>query len=94
MLNTDDIKSLSLLARIAISADEEEGLARDLDSVLGYVSEVSAIATEEDTLPRAGELKNVMRPDEHAYEGGGFTEAILGNAPSTEDGYVKVPKII
>ncbi len=94
MLTTDDIKQLALLARIAIPAGEEEALAKDLDAVLGYVSEVSAIATDADTTPRAGALRNVMRPDDVVNDGGEFTPAILSNMPAKEDGYLKVPKII
>ena len=94
MLTKDDIKGLSMLARIAVSEDEEESLAKDLDSVLGYVSEVSLIVTEVDSAPRVGELKNVMREDADAHVGGEYTDMILANAPRTEGGYVKVPKII
>ena len=93
MLTKDDIKQLSVLARVAISEEEEGGLAKDLDAVLSYLSEISAIATEADSLPRAGELRNVMRTDTNVYPGGEFTDAILENAPDTEDGYLKVKQI-
>ena len=94
MLTTEDIKQLAVLARIAVSGDEEESLAKDLDAVLGYVSEVSAITTDADATPRAGAHRNVMREDNNTNEGGKFTPAILANMPSKEDGYLKVPKII
>ena len=42
----------------------------------------------------AGDLRTVMRSDDEVYQGGEFREAILANAPRTEDGYFKVPKII
>lgn len=93
MLTKDDIKHLSVLARIAVSEEEEESLAKGLDAVLGYVSEVAAVATEKDVVPRAGDLRNVMREDDDAYPGGGFTDMILKNAPDTEDGYLKVKQI-
>lgn len=93
MLTKDDIKKLSVLARIAVSEEEEESLAKDLDAVLGYVSEVAAVATEKDIVPRAGELRNIMREDVDAYPGGGFTDMILRNAPATEGGYLKVKQI-
>ena len=58
------------------------------------MSEISSVATEEDVIPRAGELRNVMREDVDAYLGGEFTERILNNAPRTEDHYVKVNQIL
>lgn len=93
MLTKDDIKHLSTLARIAVSEEEEESLAKDLGAVLGYVSEVSAVATKKDAVPSAGDLRNVMREDDDAYSGGEFTDMILKNAPDTEDGYFKVKQI-
>ena len=94
MLQKEDIEHLGILARITVSPDEQEGLAKDLDSVLAYVSEVSRVTTEEDTIPRVGEIKNIMREDANVYPGGGFTDMILANAPDTEDGYVKVKQIL
>lgn len=94
MLQKEDIKNLGILARISVSEDEEDGLAKDLDAVLGYVSEVSQVATEADVIPRAGDIKNIMRIDTDEYLGGEFTEMILRNAPDTHDGYVKVKQIL
>ncbi|MEK7118218.1 MAG: Asp-tRNA(Asn)/Glu-tRNA(Gln) amidotransferase subunit GatC [Patescibacteria group bacterium] len=93
MLTKEDIERLATLARIDVSEEEKKGLAKDLDAVLAYVSEVSKITTESDTVPRVGELRNVMREDADAYPGGEWSEAILANAPHKEDGYFKVGQI-
>lgn len=93
MLTKEDIEHLADLARIAVSDEEKESLANDLDSVLAYVSAVSKITTESDTTPCAATLRNVMREDRDAYTGGEWTEAILANAPHKEDGYFKVGRI-
>ena len=94
MIDKSDIQQLAILARVAVSENEEESLAKDLDAVLGYVSDISSIATNADVVLQAGSLKNVMREDTDVYQGGGFTNAILANAPATEDGYLKVNKIL
>ena len=94
MIDKSDIQQLAILARVAVSENEEESLAKDLDAVLGYVSDISRIATNADVVLQAGSLKNVMREDTDVYQGGGFTNAILANAPATEDGYLKVNKIL
>lgn len=93
MLQKEDIEHLATLARIAVSEEEKEAFAAQLDSVLGYVSELNKVVTIEESAPAAGELRNVMREDEAPYIGGEFTEAILANAPHKEDGYVKVGQI-
>lgn len=94
MLTKQDIEHLGTLARINISPEEQEGLAKDLDAVLTYVSEVSEVTTEDDVIPRVGDIKNVMRDDTCTFPGGGFTDVILANAPDTEDGYIKVKQIL
>jgi Asp-tRNA(Asn)/Glu-tRNA(Gln) amidotransferase C subunit len=62
--------------------------------ILAYVGELSSVATEDDIAPRAGDLRNVLRPDETPRAGGEFTQAIIANAPDEEDGYVKVKQIL
>ena len=93
MLKKEDIDHLSTLSRIAVSEEEKTELAGQIDSVLGYVSVVSAVVTEGEGSARAGELRNVMREDDDPYSGGEWTDAILANAPDTENGYFKVGQI-
>lgn len=93
MLKKEDIEHLAVLARISVSEEEKEAFALQLDSVLGYVSELNKVVTLEESAPQAGELRNVMRDDVAPYSGGEFTAAILENAPHKEDGYVKVGQI-
>lgn len=93
MLKPEDIDHLSTLARIALSPEEKEEFPKQLEAILEYVGEISTVTTAEDAIPRAGELRNVMRTDTDAYSGGTFTEAIIANAPNQEDGYVKVQQI-
>ena len=93
MLKREDIDHLATLARIALSEEEKEAFPKQLDAILTYVSEIGTVTTKEDATPRAGELRNVMRPDSDAREGGEYTDAILSNAPQSEDGYLKVQQI-
>lgn len=93
MLERGDIEHLGTLARIALSEEEKDEFASELDSVLLYVSEIAKVTTEIDAIPEVGELRNVMRADDNMSIGGTFTEAILNNAPDTEDGYIKVKQI-
>lgn len=94
MLKKEDIEHLSLLARISVSEEEKESFALQLDSVLGYVSELEKVVTAKDATPKVGELRNVLREDEVPYMGGEFTDMILANAPHKEGDYFKVSQII
>lgn len=94
MLKKEDIEHLATLARISVSEEEKEAFAVQLDSVLGYVSELNKVVTIEESAPLAGELRNIMRPDENPNPGGEFTDMILANAPHKEGEYFKVSQIM
>lgn len=93
MLTKEDIENLATLARLEVADDEKVAFAATLGPILAYVGEVSAVTTSGEEVPRVGELRNVMREDGPARDGGTFTDAILKNAPQTENGFVKVKQI-
>ena len=93
MLKREDIDHLATLARLSLSEEEKEEFPKQLEAILAYVGEVSKVTTKEDTVPRIGALRNVMREDSDVRPGGEFTAAIIENAPHKEDGYVKVQQI-
>lgn len=93
MITKEDVEKLAVLARIEIADDEKEKLQNDLESILGYVSELTSVVGEFGVREK-DELLNVMREDAGAHEPGAFTEKILNNAPRSEGGYVAVKQII
>ncbi|MDB5260604.1 MAG: hypothetical protein JWN37_835 [Candidatus Nomurabacteria bacterium] len=87
-----DLNNLSLLARIDISPSEKEKMLHDMQSILGYISEINSI---EGTEKRGTEtIFNIVREDVIAHETGSNTEALLAEAPETENGYVKVEQVM
>lgn len=95
-INDKEIDKLSNLARIKLSDDEKIGLSKDIDDILGYVSEIQRVSSN---LAKDGSIKkdalvNVLRDDKNPHEGGLYTEKILNEAPNTEGGYIKVKKIL
>lgn len=94
MLKKEDVEHLATLARIELSDAEMLEVAEKLTPVLDYVSEISKVVTEENAEARVGELRNVMRPDGEANAGGEWSDAILKNAPRSQDGYFKVSQIM
>ena len=95
MIEIKEIEKLSALSRMALSADEKEGLRQDIDSILGYIDQikkatVSGVADKRDV----PEHRNIMREDANPHESGVFTEAMLAEAPAREGNYLKVKKIL
>ena len=88
-----DIKKLATLARVDIRDDEATELSKDMDSILGYIKELDEV-----NLPLGeqltGDLYNVVRDDDHPRASGQYTEELLKAAPETENGFIKVKKVL
>ncbi len=93
MLERKNIERLASLSRIEVSDNEKETLIKDLDAVLGYVSEIKEVIIGK-VEPQTGKLINVMREDKNPHESGVFTKEIMNEVPDVKDGYVKVKKIL
>lgn len=93
----EDLANLSLLSRISITKEQEDKMLTDMQAILGYVSEINDVQGEvsgrEVTAKSSGHY-NIVREDAVIHAAGANTEAILNEAPGTEDGYVKVAQVL
>lgn len=93
MITREDVKKLANLSRIELTPEEEDAFLAEIDPILGYVGQIQNIegqvSSEESSI-----RKNVFRKDSDAHESGIFTDALIGQAPRSEKGYVKVKKIL
>jgi aspartyl-tRNA(Asn)/glutamyl-tRNA(Gln) amidotransferase subunit C len=92
-ISREDVAHLARLARIAMTDDELDHLAEQLDVILGAVARVQEVAAA-DIPPTSHslELSNVYRPDEPVPSLG--ASAALAAAPAAEDGRFRVPRIL
>ncbi len=88
-----DIEKLATLARIRISDDEKATFLKEIDAILKYVGEIQTASTGV-SQTSAGLVHNVLRDDVVVNTTGSYTEAILREAPSTEENCIKVKKIL
>ena len=92
-ISSDEVKKVAQLARLELNESEINQHAEQLEKILEYIKQLEKINT--DNIPcttRAIEVVNVLRKDEKKdYEN---SDALLDLAPSIENKYFKVPKII
>ncbi len=93
MITKTDIEKLAKLSRLKLTDAEKEKYAKDMDNILAYIAQINAVASKE-IKPEAGAVRNVMREDDAPHESGIFTDALLKLAPKSENGRVKVKKIL
>ena len=92
-ISSDEVKKVAQLARLELNDGEIQKHAEQLEKILDYIKQLEEITT--DNVPcttRAIEVVNVLRKDEKKnYEN---SEEILDLAPTRENKFFKVPKII
>ena len=92
-ISSNEVKKVAQLARLELNESEIQKHAEQLENILGYIKQLEKIDTE--NIPcttRAIEVVNVLRKDEKKdYEN---SEELLDLAPSRENQFFKVPKII
>lgn len=93
-LKRNDILKLAQLARLHIADDEVEQFATEISAILGYVEQLQSLDLK-DVLPtyQVTGLTNVMRPDKE-LDYGVTPKELLKNAPSTQDGHIKVKRML
>jgi aspartyl-tRNA(Asn)/glutamyl-tRNA(Gln) amidotransferase subunit C len=93
-ITEDDVLNLAKLSRLQFSDEEVKTVAKEIEAILGYVELLHSVDLSEykPTYQVTG-LKNVMRPDE-AFDYGVTPEELLKNAPATENGYIKVRRVL
>ena len=92
-ISSDEVKKVAQLARLELNDNEIQQHAEQLEKILGYIKQLEKINTEDiPCTTRAIEVVNVLRKDEQKdYEN---SEELLNLAPSRENKFFKVPKII
>ena len=92
-ISRDDVAKLAKLARLALTDDELDSFAGQLDSILGYVGAIQSVDVT-GVAPTGNPLRelNVTRPDIVQFS---LTQQqALAEAPSAEDGRFVVPQIL
>ena len=92
-ISRDEVAHLARLARLALTDDELDSFAGQLDAILGYVGKIQAVDVG-DVEPTGNPLKdvNVMRED--AIVAGLTQRQALDQAPKAVDGRFAVPRIL
>jgi len=95
MITEQDIDKLATLARIALTPEEKQKFQKDLESILGYISELKDAPISE-IVPSADDyyLTNVMRADDEAFVAVQNTQRILAEAPKSDKDFFVVKKIL
>jgi len=92
-VTNEQVRHIARLARIAMSDEEIERLAPELNNILGWVEQLAEVDTAGiEPLTAVIDLKLRLRDDE--ITDGDIRDEVLANAPDAQHGFFAVPKVI
>jgi aspartyl-tRNA(Asn)/glutamyl-tRNA(Gln) amidotransferase subunit C len=92
-VDPDVVRRIAHLARIKVADDDLPHLAAELNAILAFVEELSEVDVE-GVEPMTSVMPMRMRQRPDIVDDGEQADAIVANAPSSEDHYFVVPKVI
>jgi aspartyl-tRNA(Asn)/glutamyl-tRNA(Gln) amidotransferase subunit C len=92
-VDADTVRRVAHLARIAVADDEVAGLQGELNAILAFVEQLGEVKVD-GVEPMTSVTPMDMRMRQDKVDDGGIADAIVKNAPATEDHYFLVPKVV
>jgi aspartyl-tRNA(Asn)/glutamyl-tRNA(Gln) amidotransferase subunit C len=87
------VRHVARLARIKVSGQEATSLQRELTAILEWVERLGEVDTSSvEPMTRVDGVPLPKRADK--VTDGGMADAIVRNAPLTEDNFFVVPKVV
>ena len=92
-VDTEQVRHIARLARIAMSDGEVEELVPELNAIIGWVEQLAAVDTE-GVEPLTAVIDQKLRLREDKVSDGNVRDDVLKNAPDAQHGFFAVPKVI
>ena len=87
------VRRIAHLARIAVEDGEVEHLRGEINAILAFVEQLSEVNVDR-VEPMTSVTPMVMKKRQDEVTDGGIADAIVANAPATQDHYFLVPKVV
>ena len=92
-LDAATVRRIARLARIGIEDDAVGRLQGELNTILGWIEQLSEVDVD-GVAPMVGVEQMALRLREDAVTDGGAAEAVLSNAPGRAELFYTVPKVV
>ena len=95
-IDIEVIKKLAILARVDMDESEMKEIGDSFGPILEYVGQVKEVSESNvaDHQNIGNVPFNITREDIVTNKSGEYTDKIMGQAPSAENGYLKVKQIL
>ncbi len=92
-VDTETVKRVARLSRIAISDERAESMREELNTILGFVDQLNEVDVD-GVEPMTSVVDINMRQRHDIVSDGNKAKDVVANAPSHEDNFFMVPKVV
>jgi aspartyl-tRNA(Asn)/glutamyl-tRNA(Gln) amidotransferase subunit C len=92
-VSNEQVRHIAKLARIAMSDEDIDRLAPELNNLLGWLEQLAEVDTE-GVEPLATVIDQKLRLRDDVITDGDCRDDVLANAPDAQHGFFAVPKVI
>lgn len=92
-LDTDTVRRIARLARLAVAEEELAPLANELSRIMSWIEQLNQVNTD-NVAPMTSVAPQKLPQREDTVTDGGIPEKILANAPERAGDFFAVPKVV
>jgi len=92
-LDKETVRKIAFLARIDVPDDQLAPLAGELSGILGWIEQLRAVDTD-DVEPMTSVAAMTLPWRDDRVTEGDDTARVTANAPDSQDGFYRVPKVV
>ncbi len=92
-IDAEDVRKVARLARIAVSEDALEPMAKELNDIMQWIEQLQEVDTD-GVQPMTSVVARALPLRDDVVVDGGDASRVLANAPRTTDGFFIVPKVV
>ncbi|HEX3809660.1 MAG TPA: Asp-tRNA(Asn)/Glu-tRNA(Gln) amidotransferase subunit GatC [Rhizomicrobium sp.] len=92
-VDKDTVRRIAKLARIALPEERVEPMEKELNGILAWVAQLEEVDVE-GVAPMTSVVAQKLKMRDDVVTDGDQAEAVVANAPMSEDHFFIVPKVV
>ena len=92
-VDTNTVKRIARLARLAIDDSQLPPMADELNAILNWVQQLEEVNVE-GVAPLTSVVEQTLKMRDDVVTDGGYPDNLMKNAPQAEDNFFVVPKVV
>lgn len=92
-VDKETVRRIARLARLAVDEDQVAAMETELNALLSWVAQLSEVDVE-GVPPMTSVVEQRLKMREDVITDGGYVDALMRNAPQSEDHFFIVPKVV